>query len=76
MNELELMKKYGINAVGGGVYRKGFFDCLKAIDKKHIDLFKQDHTIKRIEFAQKNNLPYDWLLRQLRDDWKKHKVTD
>ncbi len=71
MDKKVLMKKYGIKSVGGGKWGEGFFDCLKQIDKKNIDLFKNTHTIKRILFAQKNNLPYDWLLNQLRNDYKR-----
>ncbi len=67
----QLMEKYNINSVQSGKFGEGFFTCLRAIDRKQIKLFKNDHTIKRIEFAQKNNLPYDWLINQLNHDWKR-----
>lgn len=66
------MDKYDIKTVGGGKWGEGFFDCLKSIDDKTINIFKQDHVIKRIMFAQKNKLPYSWLLNQLRDDYRRN----
>lgn len=67
----ELMKKYNIKSVGGGTYGKGFFDCLRAIDEMIIHLFNNDHIVKRIEFAKKNKLDYDWVLNQLNNDYKR-----
>lgn len=71
MNKAQLMKKYGIKSIGGGEWGKGFLDCLKSFDEKNIQIFKFDFMIKRVEFAQKNDLPYTWLLNQLKHDWKK-----
>lgn len=71
MNKKKLMEKYNINQVGGGKYGEGFFTCLKAIDDKTISLFRHDHVIKRLEFAEKNNLPLIWLKAQLKNDYKK-----
>jgi len=67
----ELMEKYNIKSVQGGSYGNGFFDCLRAIDKKTISIFKQDHVIKRIKFAQENQLPHSWLINQLQNDYKR-----
>ncbi len=71
MNKKELMEKYGIRFVGGGAYSEGFFDCLRSIDNSNINLFKASHVLKRIEFAKKNKLDYDWLINQLTNDWKR-----
>ena len=65
------MQKYNIKSVGKGEYGLGFFDCLKNIDNKNIDIFKPNHVIKRIRFAQKNNLDYDWLIDQLKNDYRR-----
>jgi hypothetical protein len=67
----ELREMFNIKSVGGGQWGEGFYDCLQSFADKHIELFKQDHIIKRIEFAKKNNLPYDWLINQLRNDGKR-----
>ncbi len=69
----ELMDKYCIKSVGSGKWGEGFFDCLENIDKKNIELFKEDFVIKRIMFAKEHDLPYSWLLAQLKNDWKKGK---
>ena len=70
------MEKYGIKSIGGGEWGKGFVDCLKAIDKRNIDLFKGSHILKRIEFAKERSLPYDWLINQLKHDWRKNIGTN
>ena len=67
----ELMEKYNIKSVSGGIYGEGFFCCLRAIEDNNIDLFKGSHILMRIEFAKKNNLSYDWLINQLKSDWKR-----
>ena len=67
----ELVEKYGIKYVSKGKFGEGFFDCLRGIDDKNINLFNHDHVIKRILFAKKNNLPYDWLIPQLNNDFKR-----
>jgi len=75
MNKKELMEKYDIECVSGGAYSEGFFDCLRSIENNNIDLFKSSHILKRIEFAKKNKLNYDWLINQLTNDWKRRTGT-
>lgn len=72
MTKKQLMEKYGIKSVGGGTYGEGFFDCLKGIEEKAINIFKHDHVIKRINFAKEKELPYDWLINQLNNDYKRN----
>ena len=69
------MEKYNIMSVSGGTYGEGFFDCLRGIEDNNIDLFKGSHILNRIEFAKKNNLDYNWLINQLRNDWKRRTGT-
>lgn len=75
-DRVELMEEYGINNVSGGEFGNGFFTCLKSLDNDNIKLFNKDHVIKTITFAKKHKLNFDWLLAQLKHDFKRKKGTD